>query len=66
MKTQVVKSWQPCTEVGIWGLSWGKFNKSYGGLFPELGLMGCQGPEGCLNLLSPQARGIIHLALTLF
>lgn len=50
----------------IWGLGWGKFNKSYGGLLPELGLMGCQRRQGCLDLLIPRAWGTIHLALTLF
>lgn len=64
--TQVAEPGQPSAGAGIWGLGWGKFNKSYGGLLPELGLMGCQRRQGCLDLLIPWAWGTIHLALTLF
>lgn len=64
--TQVAEAGQPCAGAGVWGLGWGKFNKSYGGLLPELGLMGCQRRQGCLDLLIPWAWGTIHLALTLF
>lgn len=64
--TQVAKPGQPCARASIWGLGWGKFNKSYGSLLPELGLMGCQRRQGCLDLLIPWAWGTIHLALTLF